>query len=170
MWPPYAPSNPQQAETYAPLLISAGLDMSVAVTPASVSASGPGPINPLLTSTATTFQYAFQRRIGHPVSAGGVVLASRARMVVSFSGRVVSVWRLPERTPGASDDAAAGEGWEKLLEMELRFRTNVTAGAVTADGQWLAVADAWETKLFKLDDVSPRISFSFGAVNDMLCV
>ncbi|KAG9075096.1 U3 small nucleolar RNA-associated protein [Ceratobasidium sp. UAMH 11750] len=156
MWPPYSPSFPSQNDTHAPLLISAGLDMGIAVTPASAPSSTP--INPLLTSAATTFQDAFQRRIGHPVSAGGVVLASRAKMVVSCSGRVVGIWRLPERTSGAINELNPGVGgggadWEKLLEMELRFRTNLTASAISADGQWLAVADAWETKLFKLEEV-----------------
>ncbi|KAG8704348.1 U3 small nucleolar RNA-associated protein, partial [Ceratobasidium sp. 394] len=148
MWPPYSPSFPSQNDTHAPLLISAGLDMNIAVTPASAPSSTP--INPLLTSAATTFQDAFQRRIGHPVSAGGVVLAPRAKMVVSCSGRVVGIWRLPERTSGAINELNPGAGgggadWEKLLEMELRFRTNLTASAISADGQWLAIADAWET-------------------------
>ncbi|KAG9096533.1 U3 small nucleolar RNA-associated protein, partial [Ceratobasidium sp. 392] len=155
MCPPYSPTCPNQNETYAPLLISAGLDASVAVTP--VAPSGSTATNPLKTSTATTFPDAFQRRIGYPVSAGGVVLAPRAKLVVSFSGRVVGVWRLPDRAAdelGASVGAGGGGGdWEKLLEMELRFRTNVTAGAISADGQWLAVADAWETKLFRLEEV-----------------
>ncbi|KAG8747670.1 U3 small nucleolar RNA-associated protein [Ceratobasidium sp. 414] len=158
MWPPYSPSSPNQNEAHAPLLISAGLDMSLAVTPA--SASGSTSINPLLAS-ATTFQDAFQRRIGHPVSAGGVVLAPRAKLAVSCSGQVVGVWRLPEQTSSGTTDelgtSVGGANWEKLLEMELRFRTNLTASAVSADGQWLAVADAWETKLFKLEEVKATL-------------
>ncbi|QRW00756.1 WD40 domain-containing protein [Ceratobasidium sp. AG-Ba] len=150
MWPPYSPNSPIRNESHAPLLISAGLDMSVAVTPAALpSSSAP---NPLAASGATTFQDAFQRRIGHPVSAGGVLLAPRAKLVVSFSGRVVGIWRLPEQVPNEST-VGVGDNWEKLLEMELRFRTNVTAGAISSNGKWLAVADAWETKLFKLEDV-----------------
>lgn len=151
--------------------------MSVALTPAaptvsSGSASGPAPnlINPLESSGATSFQDAFQRRLGHPVSAGAVVLAPRARTLASFSGRTVGVWRLPEST--SSDELSAsvggsnadGAGWEKALEMELRFRTNVTAGAVSADGRWLAVADAWETKLFRVEDVS-RVSVLISWLN-----
>lgn len=137
--------------------------MSVALTPAAPTVSS-GPAlnlkNPLESSGATSFQDAFQRRLGHPVSAGAVVIAPLARMLVSFSGRTVGVWRLPERS--SSDElsvsvggaSAEGAGWEKALEMELRFRTNVTTGAVSADGRWLAIADAWETKLFRVEDVS----------------
>ena len=137
--------------------------MSVALTPAAPtvsSGSAPALTNPLESSGATSFQDAFQRRLGHPVSAGAVVIAPRARSLVSFSGRTVGVWRLPERSNSDEPSAtvggvsAEGAGWEKALEMELRFRTNVTAGAVSADGHWLAVADAWETKLFRVEDVS----------------
>lgn len=147
MWPPYAPHTRTASAVYAPLLISAGLDMSVAIlptTPAQPESSLPSQVtNPLLGSNAPTFEDAFPKRVGYPVSAGNVVLAPRARLVSSFSGRVVGVWRLPED----------GEGeWEKLLEMELRFRTNITAGAVSPDGKWLAAADAWEVKLFRLED------------------
>ncbi|KAG8686907.1 U3 small nucleolar RNA-associated protein [Ceratobasidium sp. 395] len=156
--------------------------MSVTVTPASSSSNSNSTVlNPLSTSGATTFQDAFPRRIGHPVSAGGVVLASRAKMVVSFSGRVVGVWRLPERASSSSDElgvsvgGGGGADWEKLLEMELRFRTNITAGVISADGRWLAVTDAWETKLFSLEEVKgtlrPRRSRTIASVlSDALSV
>lgn len=157
--------------------------MSVALTPAAPtvspgSTSGPAPnlINPLESSGATSFQDAFQRRLGHPVSAGAVVLAPRARALVSFSGRTVGIWRLP--VGSNSDDLGAsvegsnvdGAGWEKALEMELRFRTNVTAGAVSADGRWLAIADAWETKLFRVEDVSCVCTLSSRSCLLMVCV
>ncbi|CAE6491557.1 unnamed protein product [Rhizoctonia solani] len=158
MWPPYWPTSPSEKQTYAPLLISAGLDMSVALVPAAPpQAESAGSVtNPILSSIATTFEDAYPKRLGYPVNSGNVVLASRARLVVSFSGRAVGIWRLPaQRAKPVGEWGGGDEGeWEKALEMELRFRTNITTGAVSPDGRWLAVADAWEVKLFRLEDVN----------------
>ncbi|KAF8758965.1 WD40 repeat-like protein [Rhizoctonia solani] len=159
MWPPYVPTS-NEKQTYAPLLISAGLDMSVALVPAAPpQAEQLGMLtNPILSSRSnvTTFEDAYPKRLGYPLASGNVVLASRARLVVSFSDRVVGIWRLPAQKPktvGAWEEGDENE-WEKALEMELRFRTNITAGAVSPDGQWLAVADVWEVKLFRVEDVN----------------
>ncbi|KAG8733115.1 U3 small nucleolar RNA-associated protein [Ceratobasidium sp. 423] len=158
MWPPYAPTSSNEKQTYAPLLISAGLDMSVALVPAAPpQAERLGTvINPILSSSATTFEDAFPKRLGYPVNSGNVILAPRARLVVSFSGRVVGIWRLPAQKPKPTSEWGGGDEseWEKALEMELRFRTNITAGAVSPDGRWLAVADVWEVKLFRMEDVN----------------
>ncbi|KAM0748661.1 WD40 repeat-like protein [Meredithblackwellia eburnea MCA 4105] len=43
-----------------------------------------------------------------------------------------------------------GKGWKKVLEMVLKLQTNLVASAISDDGKWLAVADLYETKLFKL--------------------
>ncbi|CAE6457607.1 unnamed protein product [Rhizoctonia solani] len=159
MWPPYAPTSPSgEKQPYAPLLISAGLDMSVALVPAAPpQAERLGTVtNPILSSIATTFEDAYPKRLGYPINSGNVVLASRARFVVSFSGRAVGIWRLPAQRPkpaGEWGDGDEGE-WEKALEMELRFRTNITAGTVSPDGKWLAVADVWEVKLFRVENVN----------------
>ncbi|KAF8710930.1 WD40 repeat-like protein, partial [Rhizoctonia solani] len=159
MWPPYVPTS-NEKQTYAPLLISAGLDMSVALVPAAPpQAEQLGMLtNPILSSRSnvTTFEDAYPKRLGYPLASGNVVLASRARLVVSFSDRVVGIWRLPAQKPktvGAWEEGDENE-WEKALEMELRFYTNITAGAVSPDGQWLAVADVWEVKLFRVEDVN----------------
>ncbi|KAJ1310177.1 hypothetical protein OPQ81_006921 [Rhizoctonia solani] len=157
MWPPYSPTSSNEKQAYAPLLISAGLDMSVALVPAAPpQAEHLGTvINPILSSSATTFEDAFPKRLGYPVNSGNVVLASRARLVVSFSGRTVGIWRLPAQKPKPATEWEGGDEaeWEKALEMELRFRTNITTGAISPDGRWLAVADVWEVKLFRVEDV-----------------
>ncbi|CAE6417013.1 unnamed protein product [Rhizoctonia solani] len=159
MWPPYAPTS-NDKQTYAPLLISAGLDMSVALVPAAPpQAEKLGMlVNPILSSRSnvTTFEDAYPKRLGYPLTSGNVVLAPRARLVVSFSDRVVGIWRLPAQGSKSVGERAGGDEseWEKVLEMELRFRTNITAGTMSPDGQWLAVADVWEVKLFRIEDVN----------------
>lgn len=41
-------------------------------------------------------------------------------------------------------------GYERALDMQLDMTTNICASAISDDGQWLAVADMYETKLFEL--------------------
>ncbi|GAA6025888.1 hypothetical protein JCM10207_008829, partial [Rhodosporidiobolus poonsookiae] len=41
-------------------------------------------------------------------------------------------------------------GYEKVAELDLKTQTNLISSAVSNDGRWLAVADLYETKLFRL--------------------
>jgi U3 small nucleolar RNA-associated protein 4 len=74
--------------------------------------------------------------------------------VLSTGDTSLAVWRIPEK-PSVEEElppALSGEGlnWQKVLEMSLRVQTNLVASAISDDGCWLAVSDAFETKLFWL--------------------
>ena len=162
IWPPYTslPSPHQRSfpTDVAPLLVSGGLDMSIVVTPAALPRSSIARLtNPLATSVAATFEDAYHRRIAYSSGAHGTVglhLAKHARLVLSTGDTGLAIWRLPEK-PSAEEEpplALSGEGlsWKKVLEMSLRVQTNLVASAISDDGRWLAVSDAFEVKLFWL--------------------
>ncbi|WVQ77610.1 hypothetical protein IAR50_007298 [Cryptococcus sp. DSM 104548] len=144
---PLAPASINPA--YAPVLVSGGLDM----TPTFTSAASPSSTalrsalsKPKLGKQPVTFEESFPRRMGYlsggPMG-GYVALSKGGRLVVGRRERSVGIWRVQE------DES----GWEKVLEMELRLRTNLIASAISEDGKWLALSDLYETKLFYL--VSP---------------
>jgi hypothetical protein len=162
IWPPYTPLPSPHRRSFptdvVPLLVSGGLDMSIVVTPAALPRSTTVRLtNPLATSVSATFDDAYHRRIAYSSGAHGTVglhLAKRARLVLSTGDTDLAVWRLPER-PSVEEDplhALSGEGlgWKKVLDMSLRVQTNIVASAISDDGCWLAVSDAFETKLFLL--------------------
>jgi U3 small nucleolar RNA-associated protein 4 len=162
MWPPYTPLPLSHRRSFptnvAPLLVSGGLDMSIIVTPAASPQNTTARIaNPLATSVTTTFEDAYHRRIAYSSGAYGTVglhLARRARLILSTSDTSLEVWRLAEKSSLDGDPELAlpaeGVGWNKMLEMDLRVHTNLVASAISDDGRWLAVSDAYETKLFLL--------------------
>lgn len=139
--------------------------MSIVVTPAANPRMSTAYIaNPLGTSVTATFEDAYQRRIAYSSGAHGTVgvhLAKRARLVLSTSDTVLTVWRLQEKPPHEEEQSLAlsGEspGWHKILEMSLRVQTNIIASAISDDGRWLAVSDAYEAKLFWLQEGDVRI-------------
>jgi U3 small nucleolar RNA-associated protein 4 len=162
IWPPYTPLPSSHRRSFptnvAPLLVSGGLDMSVAVTPAALAQSTTARItNPLATSITATFEDAYHRRIAYSSGAHGLVgvhLAKRARLVLSTGDTSLAVWRLTKKSSLDRDPKPAppaeGVGWNKVLEMDLRVHTNLVASAISDDGRWLVVSDAYETKLFLL--------------------
>ena len=162
MWPPYSPLPPSHQRAFrtdiAPLLVSGGLDMCVVVTPAALPRSTPTRIvNPLATSVTATFGDAYHRRIAYssgPHGTVGLHLAKGARLVLSTGDTSLAVWRLPEKSSVEEDSEVAPvaktQGWSKVLEMNLRVQTNLVASAISDDGRWLAISDAFETKLFSL--------------------
>ena len=162
MWPPYSPLPPSHQRAFradiAPLLVSGGLDMCIVVTPAALPRSTTTRIaNPLATSVTATFGDAYHRRIAYSSGAHGTVglhLAKGARLVLSTSDTGLAVWRLPKKSSVQEDSELAPvektHDWSKVLEMNLRVQTNLVASAISDDGQWLAVSDAFETKLFSL--------------------
>jgi U3 small nucleolar RNA-associated protein 4 len=164
IWPPYTPLPSPHRRSFptdvAPLLVSGGLDMSIVVTPAALPRSSTARVtNPLATSATATFEDAYHRRIAYSSGAHGTVglhLAKRARLVLSTGDTGLAVWRLPEK-PSVEEGpppALSGEGlsWKKVLEMSLRVQTNLVASAISDDGRWLAVSDAFEAKLFWLQE------------------
>ncbi|KAI0005474.1 WD40-repeat-containing domain protein [Russula compacta] len=174
IWPPYSPlPSPHQRSfptDVAPLLVSGGMDMSIVVAPAALARNTIARIaNPLATSVTATFEDAYHRRIAYSSGAHGTVglhIAKRARLVLSTGDTSLTVWSLPEK-PSLEEEtplALSREGltWNKVLEMSLRVQTNLVASAISDNGHWLAVSDAFEAKLFWLqadssaDDLKPK--------------
>ena len=160
IWPPYTPLPSPHRRSFptnvVPLLVSGGLDMSIAVTPAALPQSTTVRLtNPLATSVTATFEDAYHRRIAYSSGSHGTVglhLARRARLVLSTGDTGLTVWRLPEEPSVQEEPSLSGESpsWQKVLEMSLRVQTNLVASAISDDGHWLAVSDAFEAKLFWL--------------------
>lgn len=142
--------------------------MSVIVTPAALpSSTVTKVVNPLSTSAVATFEDSYQRRLAYSsgtFQASAVHVARQARLVLCQRDAGVSVWRVlgmdgkrgdetekekagPE---GEEGPAPSMGGWEPVLDMELSVHTNLVASAISDDGQWLAVADWYESKLFRL--------------------
>jgi len=144
----------------APILVSGGLDMSVVTTPAALPSSTiiTKVINPIATSVETTFEESYQRKVPYaigPSSSPSVRVARQARLLVCMHDMGVSIWKIlpkkhPEDEVDLSEEEVHGGGWEKILDMDLNVHTNLVASAISDDGQWLAVSDMYETKLFTL--------------------
>lgn len=142
--------------------------MAVVLTPAApaTSTSVAKIVNPLATSAVSTFEDSYHRRLAYTSGACGtsaVQLAHQARLVCCTRDTGLSVWRILHKQdasadcadPMAEEEAEASGGWEKVLDMELNAHTNLIASAISDNGQWLAVSDLYETRLFALDvDVS----------------
>ncbi|KAL1952190.1 hypothetical protein VTO73DRAFT_1339 [Trametes versicolor] len=173
IWPPYTPLPPAHQRHFpadvAPVLASGGLDMSVVVTPAALpTATLAGKVtNPLATSTTATFEDAYHRRLAYtsgPASSSAVHLAKKARLLMCTRDAGLTVWRIAAKKSEEDPDWEAPntqDGWERVLDMDLNVQTNIVAGAISDDGQWIAVADWHETKLFQLNeqkngDLKPR--------------
>lgn len=117
--------------------------------------------DPLRPGFASPFEDAYYRRVDYAqLTAGGgqiVQLAKEARYVVCRRDTQVTIWRLnsppqsdtPEFASAARQDVAP-TGWEKMLEMSLKTDSTIVASAISNDGKWLAISDAYETKLFRL--------------------
>ncbi|PPQ90453.1 hypothetical protein CVT25_014971 [Psilocybe cyanescens] len=168
IWPPYtplpAPYKRQFAIDIAPILASGGLDMSVVLTPAALPTSTVVKItNPLNTSTESTFEDSYHRKLAF-VARGIVRVARSARLVSCAREAGLSVWRIHKKTEGEAGarqmqtestldpletEPFAG-GWEKVLEMDLNVNTNITTHEISDDGKWLVVSDLYESKLFSL--------------------
>jgi U3 small nucleolar RNA-associated protein 4 len=145
--------------------------MSVVLTPAAISTSTivTKVVNPLGTSTVATFEDSYQRKVGYPTGFAGmgkIRLAKQARLVLAAQDDSLGVWKIlgkKNRAVGVDTDDIEedlGGGWEKILDMDLNVHTNIVACDISDDGKWIAVADWYETKLFRLEtNVSFRHSF-----------
>jgi U3 small nucleolar RNA-associated protein 4 len=123
-----------------------------------------GEANPISTNPLTSFAETTQRRLsympatarGSALSGGGAVVSAAGRRWLALRReRSVGIWALPARAEVAApvEEAAAQteqQAWRKVLEMEMRCKSNLVALAISADGKWLAVGDLYETKLFAL--------------------
>ncbi|WRT70913.1 uncharacterized protein IL334_007912 [Kwoniella shivajii] len=154
IFPPYIPmssnhplAQPTLNPSYAPVLASGGWDMSLSLT----SAGTPDLLSERLKNALSKprgavraiFEESFSRKMGY-LSGGRmnnrISFAKSARLVLGRKDRGVGIWKI-------LDDE---EGWEKVLEMELKLRTNLISSSISSDGKWLAVSDLYETKLFHL--------------------
>lgn len=145
--------------------------MSVVVTPAALPMSTVVKvINPLSTSTESTFEDSYHRRLAYtsgPSSTSAVSVSRQARLVSCIRDAGLSVWRIKQKQALSEDALNHGAqeipdsgGWDKVLDMELNVSTNLVASAISDDGKWLVVSDLYETKLFSIDvDVGLASSF-----------
>ena len=153
--------------------------MSVVLTPAALPSSTiTKVVNPLSTSTVATFEDSYQRRLAYSSGSWGgsaISVARRVRLVLCRRDSGISVWRILEkgRKRGVEEDQDEGEspptsvgGWEPVLDMDLSVHTNLVASAISDDGNWIVVADWYETKLFRLHK---QVSHVRHAVSDAKC-
>ncbi|KAL5534622.1 hypothetical protein ACEPAG_1085 [Sanghuangporus baumii] len=194
----FRPLHPSPFSGIAPILASGGLDASLVLAPcATAGTSGPRLINPLATSAISTFEDSYHRRLAYPTGLQPAVTVARtARLLLCRRDTSLSIWRIIGRAcihSALEVDLRAAEamdvdipphdivegkkqqnedesGYEKLLDMELDTMTNLCSSAISDDGRWLAVSDAYEVKLFELladtegGRIKPRRVKSFMAI------
>lgn len=156
---PTPPSHVSALQTHSiPLIISGGLDFSPIFTPAATAhfSSSKSPHHPLADSENLSFQEGFIRRGSYiPQRSSPVCLARQAKLLISRSESSINLWAihgpskaaLPINVNGRQQDPPA---WDKILQMDINARTNLIAHAVSPDGSWLALSDAFEVKVYKL--------------------
>ena len=149
--------------------------MNVVIAPAALPASTVTKvINPLGTSTVSTFEDAYHRRLAYSsgsFNGSALTLAKGARLLLCMRDSGLSVWRIKQKRKQSpdSDEMLVDEetsvpsqedgGWERVLEMDLNVHTNLVASGISDDGKWIVVSDWYETKLFRLEQlVSPHAS------------
>lgn len=155
-----ASSSPVQ--TQVPIVISGGLDFSLVYTPASTSLPGSStgtdgetsasdpPCNPISDSRATIFSESYHRKASYiPQRGSPACFAAEAGLIACREPSGISLWALggsnaSNRTGHGADD------WEKALEMELSSSTSWISSALSPSGEWLAISDLMECKVFHL--------------------
>jgi len=134
----------------APILASGGWDMAPVLTPAAapelLAEKLRNPLGKDKKAARVVFEEAYSRKLpmfGGERGQGRIAVSRGGRLVVGRKDRSVGIWRVKE----------AEDGWTKVLDMDLKLRTNLISSAVSQDGQWLAVSDLYETKLFRLRSI-----------------
>ena len=165
IWPPFTPLPPSHQRKFpvniAPILVSGGLDMSVVLTPAAIPSSTTVSkvTNPLGTSVVATFEDSYHRKIGYSTGFSGtgrIKVARKKRLVLSAQDQSINLWRIFDRdtphadAPNSAEDETSPEGWQKVLEMDLNVQSNIVSCDVSDDGEWIAVSDWYEVKLFRV--------------------
>jgi U3 small nucleolar RNA-associated protein 4 len=135
-------------------------------------------VNPISTSPFTTFADTIQRRIpfvpptgrGGSLGGGSVVrLCASKRWLLLRREKSVAIWQLPEYSvdglQGSIADETDNPAWTKVVEMQVKLKTNLVCAELSSDGRFLAVGDLFETKLYRLEssgaDVVPQKVKSF---------
>ncbi|SPO19887.1 related to UTP4 - U3 snoRNP protein [Ustilago trichophora] len=145
-------------------------------------------INPISSNPLTTFADTTQRRVPFvPTTSrsgllgGGSVaaLCPTKGWIVLRREQSIGIWDLGSqsdllsisRAVEAGESSAQHPNWVKLLEMELKVDSNLVCVAISNNGQYLAVSDLYETKLFELKqrrrpqdgvEIEPKKIKSFG--------
>ena len=143
--------------------------MSVVLTPAATTCSTTVSkvTNPLSTSVVATFEDSYHRKMGYSTGFSGtgrIKVARRKHLVLSAQDQSINLWRIFDRDThradfsSATEDRAILEGWQKVLEMDLNVQSNIVSCDVSDNGEWIAVSDWYEIKLFRL---TFAVSFSF---------
>ncbi|KAL8304816.1 hypothetical protein RB597_004155 [Gaeumannomyces tritici] len=94
------------------------------------------------------------RTLPHLPQAVPVASAPEARVVVSWWGREIQIWRLPERTPdpvGLDGELEGSQPPKALKRMLIKGNSDITSASVSSNGSLLVVSTAAELKLFQLD-------------------
>ncbi|CAL1696492.1 unnamed protein product [Somion occarium] len=190
IWPPYTPLPPSHKRQFpldvAPLLASGGLDMNVVIAPAALPASTMTKVvNPLGTSTISTFEDAYHRRLAYSsgsFNGSALHLAKGARLLLCMRDSGISIWKISRKQKpslGVEDmittedptpqSGAPDRGWDRVLDMALNVTSNLVASAISDDGKWVTVSDWYETKLFCLEqlangDLKPKRIRDFTAI------
>lgn len=162
IWPPQplVPSEPsvrREGKRVAPLLVSGGLDMSLVFTPCANSSQDTSiVINPFNRNGAASFEDGHYHRTSFvsPILSFSPI----ARLVACRYDDKVVVWRISKPSEkGEEVEDPTSSGWTRVLEMQLKVKNNISAMVISVDGQWLAVADHLEVKLFRLHEVRNSI-------------
>lgn len=159
-WPSYVPivGGSKERLTTAPILVSGGLDMSLVLSPiATPSPHDAGVENVVSHGSIATFEEGHYRRLQFVQRA--VRIAHKARILACMHDTTVSLWKIDREMVHAEGEEPS-ESWTKLAELDLKVKTNLTACELSSDGAWLAIADLYEVRLFKLKDVSGYSTFA----------
>jgi U3 small nucleolar RNA-associated protein 4 len=159
-WPPYVPivGGSKEHLVSTPILVSGGLDMSLVLS--SIATPSPHTANVenvISRGSIATFEEGHYRRLQFVQRA--VRIAHKARILACIDDTTVSLWKIDREVEHVEGEEPSGN-WAKLAELDLKVKTNLTACALSSDGMWLAIADLYETKLFKLEDVSVNSTFA----------
>ncbi|KAH9817953.1 quinon protein alcohol dehydrogenase-like superfamily [Melampsora americana] len=151
-----------------PVLISGGLDMTLVLCPAAspttsffnpLTGSSEAPPNPISDSASLLFRDSIQRKVSYVTRrAPAVQLSTGGRLLVCRKDRSISIWQLRTSASSSltsplnsvSEPEENDDPWRQVVDMDLKFQTNVVSSAVSPDGRWLAVSDLYQTKLFTL--------------------
>lgn len=138
--------------------------------------------NPISSNPLTTFSSTTQRRIPYvPQSNAGSALAgsgagtlrvcSQRGWLVLRTDSAVEIWEIQAQTEHQNEGPAAGPNqnaapYRQLLRMDMAKRkSKLISHAISSDGQFLAISDLSETKVFSLrvslGELEPKLIKSF---------
>lgn len=169
IFPPYVPQPSQMAypllnANFTPILASGGLDMQVMLTPAASAEllAQEAAVVPIQRRPVTTFAEAQPNALGYmPGGRGSEVIASSAekRLILVRRYRSLGIWRINPNPSGEVEGEGDDSGittsqapFEHLLEVSLQLRSSLVSAALSPNGEWMAVSDLYETKLFRVKE------------------